>query len=125
MCTCPPTNFDPEAALVSAQRIRDTATARVCLSHFDRLPLDAALAGDSKHSIEGMAAIRDEALSADCDGDALEAFCLERVHKAARLQTERCGLNLSEKEWAGLSIDLRLNAQGIAYAIARSRKGRQ
>ena len=116
-----PTDFDPQAAKESLETIVNSGAKRVFLTHFGELTdpkaaslqlgefldFSAKLYDEAREGIEGF-----EALRARLEGELREFFS----EMAARI-----GLSLTRDDWNLLATDLRLNADGIAFAGVRSR----
>lgn len=115
-----PTDFDPEAALVSVERLR-TRADHAWLTHFGRVDdLDAA-AGSLAEHLEFARRLRDEAAASDLADDALGAFCAPRVRDRFLQDLLAHGLTLAGATGELVALDMDLNAQGIAWAARRAR----
>lgn len=122
LCSSPPTEFDPDPALESIDRIASCGVDRTALTHYGCIDGIAA-AGDSlKRSVRAFAAIVDEACATDVPDDALDAFCLERVQAALADQLAWCAVSPSDEDQRRLRADVRMNAAGLAHAVRKRRR---
>jgi glyoxylase-like metal-dependent hydrolase (beta-lactamase superfamily II) len=120
-----PTDFDPEAAHASVDRIVATGADAVYPTHFGRHG-DLPILAEQLHTmLDAHAAILEEADTRDLDGDELDAFCRERV--TALFDAELAARGLSDdavvREITALDVDL--NAQGVAFALQKRRYKRR
>ena len=114
-----PTDFDGPEAKRSVDRIRELGTRTACLTHFGELDEIEAMA-EQLHawldfSQELYERIR-ELPPQEREETAYRAL-LGHMEQAA----QRRGLSLTKEDWDLLSLDMRLNAQGLAYAASRNR----
>lgn len=114
-----PTDFDGPEAKKSVDRILGLGTRTACLTHFGELD-ELATMGVQLHewldfSQELFERIR--ALPPEEREEVAYAALVEKMESAAKAR----GLALSPEDWELLSLDMRLNAQGLAYAAGRNR----
>ncbi len=116
-----PTDFDPEAAHASLDRIVATGAARVFPTHFGQHTDLAGLAAQMHPMITAHAGIVAQADASGIEGEALDLFCLERV--TALFDTELLARGLSDNAHVRSLVffDVALNAQGLAFAVRKLR----
>lgn len=122
VCSTPPTEFDAEAARETVRRVVATGAERAYLTHFGPSPCVKESAEELLRSIDDMEAVRVAAAASRLEGAELQAFCEERVDEAIRRQFVRCDIAFTPENWGWHESDVRLNAQGLAYAAQRARK---
>jgi glyoxylase-like metal-dependent hydrolase (beta-lactamase superfamily II) len=116
LCSAPPTDFDAEAARETARRIADTGAERAYLTHFGPFAPVREGAEELLRSIDDMEGVRRDAVALGLKGDALRAFCAERVREAVLRQMDRCGIQVSPDEYRWLEPDIHMNTLGLAHA---------
>lgn len=121
VCSSSPPEFDPDEARLSVQKILDTGAARVFLTHFGAFDDLATRAKHLMHSIDQMEAIGRDAAAGSLEGDALVAYCDERVAAAFREHLIWCGVEDLEADFAWLGQDAFLNALGLRFYAERLR----
>ena len=118
-----PTNFDPDAAIESVRRIAAMNTERVGLTHFG---LHGEVKARAQELESQLLEIRDFLEETDelCAEEELDQRCREWV--GGFFERAIASRNLRDHELirARLSIDIDLNAQGIAFEIRRRRRKR-
>jgi glyoxylase-like metal-dependent hydrolase (beta-lactamase superfamily II) len=110
-----PTDFDPQAAVESAERIRDCGVTRAMLTHFGEIGDLAAATEQLREDLEFSVGLLSRAASEPADRLRGELS----AHLEAR--AARIGLQLGPDDWDLLKLDLDLNIQGIAFAASRSK----
>lgn len=117
-----PTDFDPEEARRSVQRILALGTKSFCPTHFGEIENPAEVAEQLLWWIDRAEALLEEATEME------PARAKDRVRDALEglvdSFAERVGVRLGETERSLLSLDLELNAQGIAWVAGRRQKER-
>jgi glyoxylase-like metal-dependent hydrolase (beta-lactamase superfamily II) len=119
--TTAPTDFDPELARRSLDRIEALAPARLCLSHFGVADPAGPALDSLRRSLDDMERVLDAARASGLDGDALEALCLKGVREAAESRLTACGLAPNECERGQMEGDLLINARGLAWVARKER----
>lgn len=115
-----PTDFDGPDARASVAKVRSLGTSTACLTHFGEIDdLDTAAAQLERwlllsEELEGRAV----ALAPEEAEPMIRAALEDEMRKAARAR----GLDLNERDWELLELDLRLNAQGLAFTASRKRE---
>lgn len=115
-----PTDFDAEAAHASVDRILASGAERAWLTHFGEVRDLEAIAGELHRQLDDYATLVEEADTSGREGDALEAFCGERVGALFAAELDRHGLGSSAFLHL-LDIDIDLNGQGVAFAVKKRR----
>lgn len=119
MATTAPTDFDPEEAHKTTQRIVDTGADQAYLAHFGLHANPAAHAEKLRHSLEQMASVLRAAEAVE-EG-ALDAFCREQVRAATEEQIRWCGASDPAWDLRWIDGDIAINALGIAHAARKRR----
>ncbi len=115
-----PTDFDGPAAKESVDRILGLKTKTACLTHFGELDELELMAEQLHEWLDFSQALFERLLEIEPEKREEIAYpaLLERMEAAA----EKRGLALTEEDWDLLSLDLRLNAQGLAFAAGRAQR---
>lgn len=122
VCTSSPPEFDPDEARRSVTRLLETGAEWVYITHyghFDDLPARAAQLRDS---IGHMEAIGRAAAQSDLAGEALTAYCTDRVREALGAHLHACSVDDPEADLEWLHRDVDLNGMGLAIYAERLRK---
>ena len=114
-----PTDFDAKAACASVDRIVATGAEAVWLTHTGRVANPSSHADALKAAIQWHQQVLVQAEDRDLHGEALDRFCADRVGRWFDEQLALRGLGPKAAE--AVTIDRKLNAQGIAAAIAKRR----
>lgn len=118
-----PTDFEPELARESIHRLLDEQPACVYPTHFGAVTDIETAAGQLLRHLEFAEALRDEARDGDLPDDALEAWCEPRLRDYFRgLLDTRGTLGRDSSTWELIGLDIKLNAQGIAFAANKQRR---
>ncbi len=116
-----PTDFDPEAAHASVDRIAGLGTRWLHPTHFGRHAMVPALADQLHRLIAAHAAVVDQADAAGLDGDALDGACVDAVTRLFDEALSRHGFAGDAEAASQLRFDAELNAQGLAFAVRKRR----
>lgn len=119
--TTSPPDFDPEAALISIDRITETGADKAYFTHFGPFYDIKTGAAIMKEGLTVMQNILSEALISDKQGHDLEVFCLAGVKNFVKEEAKKCGILLNSKSLKIIEGDIRLNARGIAHAVRKIR----
>lgn len=122
LCSSAPTDFDPDEARVSVEKILATGAERAYLPHFGELDDIEAGAQSILESIGHMEAILNDAVASARTGKDLDDFCETGIRRAVEHHARACGVVLGEDDWAFLESDLGVNAQGLAMAAEKRRR---
>lgn len=117
-----PTDFDPEEAILSVDKILKTGADKAYLTHFGVWENMQDGAEQMKEGILVMKKIWSSAEKTNLEGEALVAFCENRIRSYLEDRVQAFGLGYQEREKRFLGFDIRINAQGIAFKIERARK---
>ena len=120
--TTTPTDFDPEEAFLSLEKIRATGAERAYLTHFGEFTDMNDGYDQMSYGLEEMKVILDEATLGGLEGEELQSFCKEKVFNFMKVQLANRALNLDAEQIELLSLDVELNAMGLAFAALRRRK---
>jgi glyoxylase-like metal-dependent hydrolase (beta-lactamase superfamily II) len=115
----PPTDFNPEEARISVNKILASGAELAYLTHFGVWPDMQAGAHDMLHGLNWLEQILMDAERSELEGEALEEWCHQNVIRMFDRDLAERGINLSEDERKFLSLDLKINAAGLAHAAAR------
>ena len=119
--TTTPTDFDPEAAHATIDRILAEGRAAVLPTHFGAHHALQAIADQLHPRLDAHAAIVDQADRDDLHDEALDRFCVEGVERVFRAALDEAGLGADSLAWKIASFDCGLNAQGLAFAVKKRR----
>ena len=118
--TTSPTDFDALEARASIHRIAESGLGRAYLTHFGEVK-DLKLASEQLLSwIDRSEAVMDRCR--DRQGTALVEACETELRQEFAQEIARRGLSAGRETWEWIELDLKLNAQGLAWAIEKSRK---
>jgi glyoxylase-like metal-dependent hydrolase (beta-lactamase superfamily II) len=124
LCSSAPTDFDPDEALASVDKVLALRPSRLHLTHYGELA-DAAAAAETvlRESVGRLTAVAQAAANFGLHGEELHAFCAAGVLGAVREQAAACGVTLSEADHAALASHIEINAQGLAIYAERRMVG--
>ncbi len=122
-----PTDFEPELARDSIRRLVAEQPSCLYPTHYGAVTDIEAAAGQLLRHLEFAEKLRDQAQASDLPDEALDAYCEPRLRDYfAGLLDARGTLGRQTSSWELLELDIRLNAQGIAFSAGkRRRKARQ
>lgn len=120
-----PTDFDPEEAILSVDKILATGADKAYLTHFGVWEDIRSGASQMKEGLNVMKNVLISAEKTGLEGEALVSFCEGRVRSYLEDQIRIRNLPFGEKEERFIGFDSQINAQGIAFKIERSRKSRK
>ncbi|CAN5436273.1 MBL fold metallo-hydrolase [soil metagenome] len=115
-----PTGFEPNEARKSLDRVLGLDERWVAPTHFDAYDDAAAIAAQVRRFIDRAASWVDAATKTDEPLAEVEAHFLRAWRSAIAEEAPRFGA----AEHALLDLDVELNAQGLAHAVASARKRR-
>ncbi|MEM1080934.1 MAG: MBL fold metallo-hydrolase [Pseudomonadota bacterium] len=118
-----PTDFEPDLARASIQRLVDQQPRSMHLTHFGTLTDIHTAASQLLDHLDFSEALRDSAERSDQPDEALQDYCLNRLQDYFRGQLDALGIlraHPSAADW--IALDLELNAQGIAFAANKRRR---
>jgi glyoxylase-like metal-dependent hydrolase (beta-lactamase superfamily II) len=118
-----PTDFEPELAREAVHRLVAEKPSCLYPTHFGAVTDIEAAADQLLRHLDFAEALRDEARDSDLPDEALEAWCEPRLRDYFRgLLDARGELGGDPATWALIDLDIRLNAQGIAFAANKQRR---
>jgi len=116
-----PTDFDAAAGRATLERLLGLGLERVFPTHFgEHRELDAA-AAQLDRQLERYGEIVDEGDRSGRDGAELDQFCVDGTREIIEGALADAGLGGDRDAHALVSTDLRLNAQGLAFAVHKRR----
>lgn len=116
-----PTDFDAPEAKRSLDRILATGAERAFLTHFGEQRELQAIAAELHRQLDIYGALADEAFESDLDSDAIEELCQKRVRALFDELLAGHGLAGDKAVRELLETDMDLNAQGVAFSVAKRR----
>jgi len=118
-----PTDFEPELARQSVQRLVDEGAACVYPTHFGPVTDIATASGQLLRHLDHAERLRDAAEASDLPDEALEGYCRARLYDYFRGLLDGLGdLGRDTGIWSWIQLDIDLNAQGIAFAANKRRR---
>jgi len=118
-----PTDFEPELARQSIHRLLAEQPTCVYPTHFGAVTDIETAAGQLLRHLEFAEALRDEARDGDWPDEALEVWCEARLRDYFQgLLDTRGTLGSDRSTWELIGLDIKLNAQGIAFAANKQRR---
>jgi glyoxylase-like metal-dependent hydrolase (beta-lactamase superfamily II) len=120
--TTSPSDFDPVAARETVERIANLGTRRAFLTHFGELNDLAAARRLLAESLDVSRRLYEEAKESGHDFDTLRDLLKGKLERFLTEMADRAGLTMTPGDWDLLATDLRLNADGIAFAGIKARE---
>ena len=118
-----PTDFEPELARESVQRLVDERPSCLYPTHYGAVTDIERAAGQLLRHLDFAERLRDTAQASDLADEALERYCQERLLDYFRGQLDALGsLDHDPQLWSLIQLDIELNAQGIAFAANKRRR---
>ncbi len=118
-----PTDFDAELARQAVDRIERLSPARVYPTHFGAVTDVATAAAQMRRHLDFYESVMEDAFASEHPDEALTAYCAQRLRDYfAGLLNQQGGLGADPATWQWLTLDLELNAQGLAFAATKKRK---
>jgi len=116
-----PTDFDAAAARDSVQRIVGSGMGTAYLTHYGGFSDLSAIGGQLDEQLAAYGAIVDDAMASGVDGDALDDMCRQRVAAIFDRYLTTPQRKQAVQPGGLLTLDLDLNAQGVAFAVRKRR----
>ena len=116
-----PTDFDAEAAKDSVQRIVGLGMRTAYLTHYGGFSDLAAIGEQLVEQLDAYGAIVDDAMASGIDSDALDEMCKQRVAAIFDGYLSTPERKQAVQPGGLLTMDLDLNAQGVAFAVRKRR----
>lgn len=118
-----PTDFEPDLARASVQRLVDERPSCLYPTHYGPVTNIQAAAGQLLRHLDFAERLRDTAEGSDLPDEALEGYCRDRLQDYFRGQLDALGSISHDPElWSLIRLDIELNAQGIAFAANKRRR---
>ena len=117
-----PTQFHPEEAHASVEKILNTGADRAYLTHFGSFDEMADGARMLHESIDAQAEIARQAAESDETAEQLTQFCETRVRNYFQMELEERGLATNERAQKLVDLDASINAMGLALFAERLRR---
>jgi glyoxylase-like metal-dependent hydrolase (beta-lactamase superfamily II) len=117
-----PTGFEYEEALSSLRKIVDTGAERAYLTHFGELTRLEEAAAQLRDSLDHAHRISQQA--AALPADQRQAFLEKEIWSHLDVRAAATGFTLNPAQTEMLKMDVELNAQGLAFVIARAESPR-
>ncbi len=118
-----PTDFEPELARQSIRRLVAEKPSCLYPTHFGAVTDIETAAGQLLRHLDFAERLRDEARDSDLADGELEAWCVPRLHDYFRGLFDALGsLGQNKRCWELVDMDIKLNAQGIAFAASKQRR---
>ena len=118
-----PTDFDPEQAILSVEKIRDSGAPVAYPTHFGPVREIAEASRQMIEELQFSGTLLNQAVQAQELDSGLDSFCEMRIRKHMSEAFARRGMSWNEPARELLEMDLKLNAAGIAH-VARKRRGK-
>lgn len=120
--TSTPTDFDPDEAVLSINKIIETGAEKAYLTHFGCWENIKDGAEQLLYGLDILKKILIEAVESKLSDDKLEAICLQKVNEYIKKEIDKRNISLSKEEWNIMKLDIKLNAMGVSYSAKRQRK---
>ena len=117
-----PTDFDPDEARRSIDKILSLGERGACLTHYDEVRDLEEVAGQLRGWIDRSEAWLAEAARSDEPVAAITVRIEEQLRRAIAEDSSKRGLSLDAAGWQVLALDIALNAQGIAFVADKKRR---
>jgi glyoxylase-like metal-dependent hydrolase (beta-lactamase superfamily II) len=117
-----PTDFDPDEARRSVEKILALRERSACLTHFDEVRDLDEVGAQIRAWIDRSEAWLVECAASDLSVEAMTARIAEKLRTAMVDDASGRGIALGDADWKLLATDVDLNAQGIAF-VADKRRG--
>lgn len=116
-----PTGFHAGEARKSIDRIAQRGRKAACLTHFDEVRDIEECARQLHAWIDRSSQWVDEAAAGPAESAFIEKDIARKLRDAIQMETSSRGIALTRDDWDLLSLDIELNAQGLAYAAMEQR----
>jgi glyoxylase-like metal-dependent hydrolase (beta-lactamase superfamily II) len=117
----PPTDFDPQAALDSIDKILGTGAAVVYPTHFGPVTDREEVSSSLRSQLETFAGWVEEVDASGRPDEELDEFFVGRVRDMFMSRLDELGFSSDDPRRELLSIDIMLNGQGLAFAVKKRR----
>jgi glyoxylase-like metal-dependent hydrolase (beta-lactamase superfamily II) len=124
IATTSPTDFDPDEARKSIERVLSLGESAACLTHFDEVRDLDEVASQLRAWIDRSESWLEEAAQTDDAPDVMTAKIAAKLKDAIAKDAASRGLALGDADWKLLALDVELNAQGIAFVADKKRRAK-
>lgn len=114
-----PTGFDPAEARLSIQKILETGAQKAALTHFGEISNLSGAAKQLFKHLDFSECLMKKAMQREESGQSLSKICEQELRNFFQKELEIYGINPGPPIWDLLSLDLELNAAGIANAAVK------
>jgi glyoxylase-like metal-dependent hydrolase (beta-lactamase superfamily II) len=111
--TTTPTDFNPEEAILSLDKIIESGAKKAYLTHFGTIENLPYLKDELREGIQILADIAKQAI--DEPEHEIVDYCKMGVENYFREKEKKSGIRFSDEDWKLLDFDIDLNSQGLAY----------
>ena len=119
-----PTDFDAEQAIKSVEKLAQTGAQTFYPTHFGKLTQISQAKNELIFFLEHSAALVEKFFSTEFQGPDLKNKLLDELTQFYGRHINGKSLMFNEQDWQLLSMDLELNAQGLAHRIWNLRNPR-
>jgi glyoxylase-like metal-dependent hydrolase (beta-lactamase superfamily II) len=120
--TSTPTDFDPEEAILSLDKIIETGADKAYLTHFGEVGNLPKLREELEVGLIRFREIAEAALDPSILDGSIQEFCEKSVREYFQSILDKKSIQLTKDEWTLLNFDVVLNAQGLAFWAMRKRR---
>ncbi|MEM7181899.1 MAG: MBL fold metallo-hydrolase [Spirochaetota bacterium] len=117
-----PTDFDPDEAMITFDKVAKMQPKSIFLTHFGEWTKVSLGISQLRDGISAMQRILETAVSSQLSDDNLIGICLQGVNEFMKREVDKRDIELSEDDWKMIKMDIRLNAMGIAHTAKKIRK---
>jgi hypothetical protein len=118
-----PTDFDFKEAMASIDKILASGARLAYPTHFGEVGDLPAAADQLRGHLRFSQALLERAVSSPLPDEQLAAFCQPEIEKRLAGEFAKGGSPFTARDREMLKLDFELNAQGLAFVAAKSRKG--
>jgi len=116
-----PTDFEPDEARSSLQRVLDLGEETACPTHFGEVGGLPEIAAQVRRWVDRSEQWLEEAATSDASATDLAKGIAGKLRRGIEEEAYAIGLQLGQADWELLDLDVRLNAEGIAYVADKRR----
>jgi glyoxylase-like metal-dependent hydrolase (beta-lactamase superfamily II) len=117
-----PTDFEPDHALITIKRIIDTTATSIYPTHFGKIPDNQKAYAHLKSYLEFASKLLTEQITTNLVGDALYIHYKDHITEYFKKCFADLNISWNTTSIKWMSLDIDLNAQGMAFSTIRLRK---
>jgi glyoxylase-like metal-dependent hydrolase (beta-lactamase superfamily II) len=117
-----PTDFDPQEARKSIDKVLSLGEKAACLTHFDEIRDLDEVASQLHAWVDRSEAWLERGAASDETPDAMAGRIARELREAIDADARRRGIAFTKDDWDLLALDIELNAQGIAFVANKRRE---